>query len=76
MKHEMRPTYQVEAEADITAFSDEYDLGKYAPFLARNNLLTLISAHEGNKPIYVLLEFDTPYHNIQTLQFLQMFNVH
>src|SRR5882762_7826710 len=28
MKHEMRPTHLVEADADITAFSDEYDLGE------------------------------------------------
>lgn len=28
MKHEMRPTYLPEADANITAFSDEYDLGE------------------------------------------------
>jgi len=28
MKHEMRPAQLVEADANITAFSDEYDLGE------------------------------------------------
>ena len=28
MKHEMRPVHLVEADANITAFSDEYDLGE------------------------------------------------
>jgi len=28
MKHEMRPAQLVGADADITAFSDEYDLGE------------------------------------------------
>lgn len=28
MKHEIRPVHLLEADADITAFSDEYDLGK------------------------------------------------
>ena len=28
MKYEIRPTHLVEADADITAFSDEYDLGE------------------------------------------------
>ena len=30
MKHEMRPAHLVGADADITAFSDEYDLGELA----------------------------------------------
>jgi hypothetical protein len=32
MKHEMRPTHLVEADANITAFSDEYDLGECTIF--------------------------------------------
>ena len=33
MKHEMLPTQRVEADANITAFSDEYDLGECTVFL-------------------------------------------
>jgi hypothetical protein len=39
IKHEMRPTYLAEADADITAFSDEYDLGEYTTSFTRNRLL-------------------------------------
>ena len=32
MKQEMRPAQLVEADANITAFSDEYDLGEWTTF--------------------------------------------
>lgn len=63
MKHEMRPTYLVEADADITAFSDEYDLGECTACLAQNDCLMLFPAHEGNRIIYASLELSIPYRN-------------
>lgn len=61
MKHEMRPTYLVEADANITAFSDEYDLGEYSTFLTQCSVLTPIPAHEGNGIIYVFPKLSIPY---------------
>jgi hypothetical protein len=48
MKHDTYPPHLVEADANITAFSDEYDLGEYTTFTMQNILLTLLQAHEGN----------------------------
>jgi len=39
MKHEMRPVQRVEADTNITAFSDEYDLGECTTFLMQTILL-------------------------------------
>ena len=39
MRHEMRPSQPVEADANITAFSDEYDLGKFTAFSMQDALL-------------------------------------
>ena len=36
MKHEMRPTHLAEGDTNITAFSDEYDLGEYTTFLSQS----------------------------------------
>lgn len=56
----MRPTYLPEADANITAFSDEYDLGECTICLAQNSLLTFLPAHEGNGFVYASFELDIP----------------
>ena len=38
MKREIRPVQPVEVDANITAFSDEYDLGERIPFSMQNTL--------------------------------------
>lgn len=38
MRHEMRPVQLVEADANIAAFSDEYDLGQFTTPLMQNTL--------------------------------------
>jgi len=38
MRHEMRPAQLVEADANITAFSDEYDLGECTTFFGAEHL--------------------------------------
>lgn len=48
MKHEIRPAHLAESDANITAFSDEYDLGECSTSLEQNVLLTPVPAHEGN----------------------------
>ena len=38
IKHEVRPAQLAGADANITAFSDEYDLGEHTTFLVHNIL--------------------------------------
>lgn len=38
MKYEVRPAQLVDTDANITAFSDEYDLGEYITFCLQNGL--------------------------------------
>jgi hypothetical protein len=46
MKHEMRQPHLVEADANITAFSDEYDLGECTTSTGMESiLLTLLHQH-------------------------------
>ena len=40
MKHEVHPVQPAEADANITAFSDEYDLGECSIFCWKHPMLT------------------------------------
>jgi len=67
MKHEMRPAQLVEADANITAFSDEYDLGECTSFsYAKHAALTPPLAHEGNGITHTPFTISIPYCNTRS----------
>ena len=65
-KHDTYPLHLVEADANITAFSDEYDLGECTTFLMRSILLTLLPAHEGNGMICTFFGSSVSYRYIRS----------